>query len=49
LLCDYGRRRVHSCGEERGGLGLWGALERRVCKVQLKGKPTLSADIFAFG
>lgn len=46
LPCDYGRRRVHSCGGEHGGCGL---SERRVCKVQLKGRPTLSADVFAFG
>ena len=48
--CDQdecGRRRVHSCGDE-GGHGQ-GPIERRACMVQLKGRPTLSADVFAFG
>ena len=46
-----GRRRVHSCGNERGrGCGERGQpMEKRACMVQLKGRPTLPADVFAFG
>lgn len=48
---DCGRSRVLSCGRDR----MWtdpltrGHGERRVCKIQLKGRPTLPADVFAFG
>ena len=48
-----GKKRAHSSGS------LWGHLvavqtptgdgEMRSCMIQLKGRPTLSADIFAFG
>lgn len=41
---ECGRRRVHSCGDE-----VWAPTERRVCMMQLKGRPTLAADVFAFG
>lgn len=50
---DCGRR-IHSCREDGGGSAwrcglLRSPTERRVCKVQLKGRPTLPADVFAFG
>lgn len=51
------RRRAHSCGSQWAVSGgqfvamqtTTGGCEMRACVIQLEGRPTLFADIFAFG